>query len=67
MKNYDHLAPLIQQENPAFEEFFADMVAKIPALKCLGKLEMPPAGFKAALKAAYVAGDDDAMQRLLNS
>lgn len=65
--NYDHLAPLIEQENPAFEEFYADMVRKVPALRGRGAIEVPPAGFKRALKAAYVAGDYDAIQRLLNS
>jgi hypothetical protein len=67
MKNYDHLAPLIQQDNPAFEEWFADMVSKIPALRGRGKLEIPVAGFKSALKAAYVAGDSDAIERIINS
>ncbi|ACB76674.1 hypothetical protein [Opitutus terrae] len=67
MKSYDHLAPLIDQENSAFEEFYADMVTKIPALRGKGAITVPPAGFKRALKAAYLAGDHDAIQRLINS
>lgn len=67
MKNYDHLVPLVAQPHPDFEAFYADMVAKIPALKGRGAIEIPPAGFKRALKTAYLAGDNDAIQRLLNS
>ena len=55
---YDHIAPLIEEPNPDFEAFYADMVEDIPALKGRGKIEIPTAGFKRALKAAWLAGSD---------
>ncbi len=67
MKNYDHIAPLVAQENADFEAFFADMTIRIPALRGRGAIQIPPSGFKRALKTAYLAGDSDAIQRLLNS
>lgn len=67
MKNYDHLAPLVGQENPAFEEFYADMQSKIAALKGRGAITIQPSKFKQALKVAYIAGDQDAILRLINS
>ena len=67
MSQYDHIAPLIAEANPDFEAFYADMVAKIPALKGRGKIEIPPHGFKRALKAAYIAGAEDKLKRILQS
>jgi len=67
MKSYEHIAARVREEHPDFEAFYADMCSRIPALKGRGAITIPPAGFKAALKTAYLAGDDDAMQRLLNS
>ncbi len=67
MKDYSHIVARVAQENPDFEAFFADMVSRIPALKGRGTLEMPVAGFKKALKTAYLAGDHDAMARLIGS
>lgn len=67
MKNYDHLVPRVAEDNPDFEAFYADMCAKIPALKGRGAIEVPPAGFKRALKTAYLAGDSDAIERLLKT
>lgn len=68
MKDYSQIVARVAEENPDFEEFFADMVARLPALKGRrGTLEMPTAGFKRALKTAYLAGDHDAMMRLINS
>ena len=65
MSAYDHIVALVAQENPSFEAFYADMCTRIPALKGRGAIEVQPVAFKRALKAAYVAGDYDALQRLL--
>ncbi|MBI5689274.1 MAG: hypothetical protein HZC55_04195 [Verrucomicrobia bacterium] len=67
MKSYDHLVARVAEENADFEAFYADMCARIPALKGRAAIEVPPAGFKRALKTAYLAGDSDAIERLLQS
>ncbi len=67
MKDYSHIAARVAEENPDFEEFYADMCKRIPALNGRGSVTVPPAGFKRALKAAYLAGDSDAIARLISS
>lgn len=66
MKSYEHLVARVREDNPDFEAFFADMCERIPALKGRGSISIPPLGFKLALKTAYLAGDFDAMARLLS-
>jgi hypothetical protein len=67
MKDYTHIAARVAEDNPDFEAFYADMCERIPALRGRGAIEIPPAGFKRALKTAYLAGDADAIERLLRS
>ena len=67
MSTYDHIVALVAEENPSFESFYKHMCERIPALRGRGAIELQPEAFKRALKAAYVAGDFDAMQRLLTS
>jgi len=68
MSSYDHIVAKIDEPNPDFEAFYADMRSRIPALQGRGgTLEIPTAGFKKALKSAYLAGDHDAILRLINS
>lgn len=67
MSTYDHIVALVAEDNPSFEAFYAHMCERIPALQGKGAIELQPAAFKRALKAAYVAGDYDAIQRLLSS
>ncbi|MCX6953373.1 MAG: hypothetical protein NTV51_14570 [Verrucomicrobia bacterium] len=67
MKSYDHIVPRVAEENSDFEAFYADMCQRIPALQGRGSITVPPAGFKRALKTAYLAGDADAIERLLKS
>jgi|GEM_PF-7087741 len=64
-EKYAHLAEQLDQPNEAFEEFFADMVKRIPALQGRGPVDIPVAGFKKALKAAYIIGGADTLEQLL--
>lgn len=66
-KDYSHLVARVAQECPDFEAFFADMCARLPALRGRGAIEIPPAGFKRALKTAYLAGHYDAIAVLLGN
>lgn len=66
MSKYEHIVRQIAEENPSFEAFYAEMCTHIPALKGRAPIEIPPAGFKRALKAAYLAGDQDAIIRLVD-
>lgn len=63
--DYSHLPARVALPCPAFEAFFADMVRRIPALQGSGAITIPPAGFKRALKTAYLAGEHDALARVL--
>ena len=67
MSTYEHIAALVAQENPSFEAFYTDMCALIPALKGRGAIAIQRAPLKRALKTAYLAGDSDAINRLINS
>lgn len=64
-EQYAHLAAQVDQPNEQFETFYADMVSHIPALKGRGKIEVPPASFKRALKTAWLAGADDQLKKIL--
>jgi hypothetical protein len=62
---FDLLAPLAECPDPAFDELWAHLRAKIPALaEEGGTLEMPYAGLKKAVKFAFVAGGVAAAEKL---
>lgn len=61
MKTFDHLVPLVGQPSPGFDAFYADLCRHIPDLTTPGNIELPPEGFRKALKTAYVCGTVDAI------
>lgn len=65
--SHDQLAALVDQPNPEFDKFYADMEHNIPALQGRGAVEIQPAKFKKLLKIAYLAGGHDQLAKLLNS
>jgi len=65
MKTYDHLVALVDQPNADFDAFWADMKKRIPALANeRDEIGLRVAGFKRAIKTAYLAGSTDVVAQI---